>query len=217
MPMRFYGYFRSSAAYRCRIAFNLKGIEPAFVGVHLRRDGGQHKAAGYRAINPQGLVPALEIDGRILTQSLAIIEWLDETHPEPPLLPADSFGRARVRGFALAIAADIHPINNLRVLGYLRSNLNADEAAVNSWVRHWIEAGFEACEKLVLRSTESGGFCFGNTPTLADICLIPQLYNARRYDCDLSRYPNLVAIGARCNALPAFGAALPEKQPDAEP
>ena len=215
--MKFYGYFRSSAAYRCRIAFNLKGLAPDFVPVHLRRGGGEQKAAGYREINPQALVPSLEVDGRVLTQSLAIIEWLDETHPEPRLLPADPFARAEVRAFALAIAAEIHPLNNLRVLQYLKHQLKQEQAAIDTWYRHWVEEGLQACERLVLRNSRRGPYCFGEAPGLADVVLVPQLYNARRLNSDLSGCSTLVEIDATCAAHPAFAAAHPDKQPDAEP
>jgi maleylacetoacetate isomerase len=215
--MQFYGYFRSSAAYRCRIAFNLKGVAPDFVPIHLRRGGGEQKAATYRAVNPQGLVPALDLgEGRILTQSLAIIEWLDETIPAAPLLPRDPLARAEVRAFALVIAAEIHPLDNLRVLAYLKSPLGHDQATIDTWYRHWCEDGLAACERLVARSARRGRYAFGDTPGLADICLVPQLYNARRFNCDLSACPTLVEIDARCAELPAFADALPEKQPDAE-
>jgi maleylacetoacetate isomerase len=214
--MIIHGYYRSGASYRVRIALNLKGLSPDFVGVHLRKDGGQHRAASYRALNPQGLVPTLEDGGAVLTQSLAIIEYLEETRPEPPLLPADPVGRAHVRAFALAIAADIHPINNLRVLGYLRERLGQGDDGVNAWVQTWTAAGLAGCEALVQRSGTPDAFCFGDTPGLADCCLIPQLYHARRFGVDLAPYPALTAIEARCNALPAFADALPERQPDAD-
>jgi maleylpyruvate isomerase len=212
--MKFYGYFRSSAAYRCRIAFNLKGVAPEYVPVHLRR--GDQRAAEFLAANPQGLVPALDLGGRVLTQSLAIIEWLDETRPDPPLLPRDPLARAEVRAFALAIAADIHPLNNLRVLKYLKDPLGHEQAVIDDWYKHWIEAGLGACEELVLKNGRRGPYCFGSTPSLADICLIPQLANARRVDTDLSRCPTLLAIEAHCAQNPAFAAAAPDKQPDAE-
>lgn len=213
--LRFFGYFRSSAAYRCRIAFNLKGVVPDFVPVHLRRDGGEQFRPDYVAVNPQRLVPALELDGTILTQSLAIIEWLDETHPTPPLLPDAPLVRAQARAFALVITADIHPLNNLRVLAYLKRTLGHDQAAVDEWYRHWVREGLLACETLLARSGR-GRFCFGDDPSLADICLVPQMYNARRFGCDLSTLPRLVAIDAALAALPAFAAAHPDAQPDAE-
>jgi maleylacetoacetate isomerase len=212
--MRFYGYFRSSAAYRCRIAFNLKGLAPDFAPIHLRR--GDQRQAEYRGINPQGLVPALDIGWRVLTQSLAIIEWLEEVHPEPALLPGDAADRAEIRAFALAIAADIHPLNNLRVLKYLKSPLGHEQDVIDAWYRHWVEEGLRACEELVLKNGRRGPYCFGTTPTLADVCLIPQLANARRVDSDLSGCPTLLEVEAHCAHHPAFAAAAPEQQPDAE-
>jgi maleylacetoacetate isomerase len=211
--LRLYSYFRSSAAYRCRIALNLKGIAHEIVPVHLVKDGGQHHAPAYRALNPQGLVPTLEHDGRVITQSLAIIEYLDEIQPEPSLLPGDAETRARIRAFALAIACDIHPIDNLRVLNYLKGPLRQEQAAVDVWYRHWVETGLAACEALLPKGTSR--YCFGDQPTLADACLIPQLYNARRFNCDLAVTPRLVAIDAAARALPAFANAAPEAQPDA--
>ncbi len=211
--LKLYSYFRSSAAYRCRIALNLKGLAHETAFVHLIKDGGQHNAPAYRALNPQGLVPALEHDGRVITQSLAIIEYLDESHPEPPLLPGDAEQRARVRAFALAIACDIHPLNNLRVLNYLKGPLGHDQATVDAWYRHWAAGGPGG-----LRAAASGRgrrFCFGDAPTLADVCLMPQMYNARRFKCDLAAVPRLVAIDETARALPAFAYAAPEAQPDA--
>ncbi len=213
--MKLYDYFRSSAAYRVRIALNLKGLAPERAFVHLRR--GAQRADDYLAVNPLGLVPSLVTDGgEVLTQSLAIIEWLDETHPQPPLLPLDAAGRARVRALALAIACDIHPINNLRVLNYLTGTLGATEAQKNGWYRYWCDVGFEALETQLARAQATGAFCHGGSPTLADICLVPQLANARRVELDLSLYPTLLRIEAACNALPAFAAAAPAQQPDAE-
>jgi maleylacetoacetate isomerase len=211
--LKLHGYFRSSAAYRCRIALNLKGLAYETAFVHLGKDGGQHNAPAYRALNPQALVPTLEHDGNVITQSLAIIEYLDEIHPEPPLLPGEAGQRARIRAFALAIACDIHPINNLRVLNYLKGPLRQGQAAVDAWYRHWLETGLAACEALLRAAT--GRFCFGDQPTLADICLVPQIYNARRFHCDLSAMPRLAAIDAAARALPAFAEAAPEAQPDA--
>lgn len=214
--MRFHGYFRSSAAYRCRIAFNLKGVSPDFVSVHLRRGGGEQNTDAYRALNPQGLVPALEVGGQVLTQSLAIIEWLDETVPEPPLLPSDKDARARVRAFAQMIACDIHPLQNLRVLQYLRAPLGHDQAALDAWCRHWIGEGLAACEAVLARETHSGDFCFADAPGLADICLVPQIFSAARFGVDLAGMPRLRAIEAACQALGAFAAAHPDVQPDSE-
>jgi len=214
--MRLYDYFRSSAAYRVRIALNVKGVKPdARTHVPLRK-GGQ-RARDYLARNPQGLVPALELDdGRVLTQSLAIIEYLEETHPAPPLLPRDPAERVRVRGIALQIACDIHPLDNLRVLNYLIGTIGASREQKDAWYRHWIDVGFEALEKTLARDPATGRFCHGDTPTLADICLVPQIANARRFDIDLSSWPTLVRIESACSALPAFAEAAPERQPDAE-
>lgn len=213
--MRFHGFFRSSAAWRCRIAFGLKGVTPEFAPVHLRRGGGEQKMPAYRALNPQGLVPALEVDGRVLTQSLAIIEWLEETVPTPALLPKDPWTRAEVRAFALAIAADIHPINNLRVLNHLKDPLGHSQDEVDAWVRHWCEGGLAALEEMATR-TAGGLFTFGDTPGLADICLVPQLAGARRFGTDTAQWPRLSAIEAACNELAAFVEARPDRQPDAE-
>jgi maleylpyruvate isomerase len=212
--MKLYDYFRSSAAYRVRIALNLKGLEADREFVQLLK--AQQRADAYLALNPQGLVPALVMDeGEVLTQSLAIIEWLEDTHPEPPLLPASAIGRARVRSIALAIACDIHPINNLRVLNYLTNTLGVSNEQKNGWYRYWIDTGFEALEQRLAREPGTGRFCHGDLPTLADVCLVPQVANARRYKMDLSPYPTITRIDAACQALPAFAAAVPEKQPDA--
>jgi maleylpyruvate isomerase len=214
--MRLYDYFRSSAAYRVRIALNVKGIAPdERTYVHLRM--GSQRAQDYLALNPQGLVPALELDdGSVLSQSLAIIEYLDETHPEPPLLPADPVARARVRAIALSIACEIHPLNNLRVLNYLIGTMGVSREQKDGWYRYWIDVGFEALEKTLSRDGDTGRFCHGDAPTLADICLVPQIANARRFDIDMSPYPTLTRIESACNALPAFAAAAPSLQPDAE-
>ena len=211
-----HGYYRSSAAYRVRIALNLKGVAYADAFVHLTRDGGAQHGAAYMALNPQAQVPSLVVDGHTLTQSLAIIDYLDETHPEPPLLPASPPARARVRAIALAIACDIHPLNNLRVLAYLTGELGIDEDARHAWYRHWVEHGLGAVEAMVAGNPDRGRFCHGDTPGLADLCLVPQLFNARRFDCDLAACPALVAIDAACQQLAAFGDAAPESQPDAE-
>ena len=209
--MKLFGYFRSSAAFRVRIALNLKGMVVEHAFRHLRR--GEQSAPAYVALNPQGLVPSLVLDeGTVLTQSLAIIEWLDETHPEPPLLPADPIRRAKVRAFAGAIACDTHPLQNLRVLNQIRSL--SDEDGATAWARRVNEEGLLACETL-LRS-EPGPFCFGDRPTLADICLVPQMTNARRYGADLSAFGRLLAAEAAAMELPAFAAAHPARQPDAE-
>jgi maleylacetoacetate isomerase len=211
--LKLYTYFRSSAAYRCRIALNLKGLTHETVFVHLIKDGGQHTKPAYRALNPQALLPTLEHDGKVITQSLAIIEYLDEIQPQPPLLPRDAGERAKVRAFALAIACDIHPLNNLRVLNYLKGPLGHDQAAVDAWYRHWVETGLAACEALL--PGDGSKFCFGDEPSLADACLVPQIYNARRFNADLSAIPRLVAIEEACGKLTAFAQAEPEAQPDA--
>jgi maleylacetoacetate isomerase len=214
--MKLYDYFRSSAAYRVRIALNLKGLAPAREFVHLRN--GKQRDDGYLAVNPQGLVPVLVTDeGRVLTQSLAIIEYLDETVPSPPLLPRDAAGRARVRGIAQAIACDIHPIDNLRVLRYLVHTVGVEDAQKDAWYKYWIDVGLEALESTLSRDPATGRFCHGDAPTLADVCLVPQLANARRVDMDLSPYPTLVRIDAACQQLPAFADAAPQRQPDFEP
>lgn len=212
--MKVYGYFRSSASYRLRIALNLKGLAPEQAFVHLRR--GEQRAPDYLALNPEGLVPALVTDdGQVLTQSLAIIEWLDERFPLPRLLPEDADGRARVRAIALAIACDIHPIDNLRVLAYLRDRLGLDQAARDAWYAHWVAEGLTALEARLARDPATGRFCHGDAPTLADICLVPQLANAARMGCPLDAYPTLTRIAAVADTLPAFAAAAPGRQPDA--
>jgi len=213
--IRFHGYFRSSSAYRCRIAFNLKGIETDFVSVHLRKDGGQQKTPAYRALNPQALVPALEDGDFHLTQSLAIIEWLDETQAGPKLLPEDANLRAQVRAFAQVIACDVHPLQNLRVLDYLKAEFGADQAALDAWCGRWITDGLAACEAL-LATRPASTFCFGETPGLADICLVPQVFSAARFGVSLEAMPRVRAIAEACNALPAFAAAHPKNQPDWE-
>ncbi|HEY3303641.1 MAG TPA: maleylacetoacetate isomerase [Candidatus Binatia bacterium] len=214
--MKLYTFFRSSASYRVRIALNLKGLEYEQAPIHLRRGGGEQFSSGYKAKNPQALVPTLEDRGRRLTQSLAIIEYLEERYPAPPLLPKDPADRALVRAMALAVACEIHPIQNLRVLSYLRSELKQPEAEANRWAQHWIGLGFSALEQMVLAASKRGKFCFGDAPTLADLCLVPQVANARRFGCDFSGYPTLVRIDAHCVTLPAFVKAAPENQPDAE-
>jgi maleylacetoacetate isomerase len=211
-----YGYFRSSAAFRVRIALNLKGIVPEWKFVHLLKDGGQQHAPGYRAVNPQELIPTLIHDGHTIGQSLAIIEYLDEVKPEPPVLPRDAAGRARVRQLADMVACDIHPVNNLRVLLHLRDDFGASEEKRAAWQRHWISLGFAAIETLLAGSRQTGRYGHGDTPTLADICLIPQLANARRVNLDLSPYPTILRIEQTALAHPAFAAALPAAQPDAE-
>ena len=214
--MKLYDYFRSSAAYRVRIALNLKGLAPEREFVHLRK--GAQRSDDYLALNPQGLVPALVLDdGQVLTQSLAIVEYVDEIVPAPPLLPRDPAERARVRGLALAIACDIHPIDNLRVLRYLLHTVGVEEAQKDAWYKYWIDVGLEALETAVSRDPATGRFCHGDSPTLADVCLVPQLANARRVDMDLSPYPTLVRIDAECQKHPAFADAAPSRQPDFEP
>ncbi len=219
-----YSYFRSSAAYRVRIALNLKELNYELRPVHLLRDGGMHRRAEYRDINPQGLVPALQIqealDDGIRTmnfnQSLAILEYLEERYPEPPLLPKSPETRAFVRSLALMICCDIHPLNNLRVLNYLKQECELSEARAGSWYRHWIEEGFAALEKTLARTACPGTFCYGDRPSLADVCLVPQVYNALRFDCDLQPFPRISGIYQHCLQWPAFAAAAPECQTDAE-
>lgn len=213
--MKLYTYFRSSATFRTRIALNLKRIAYESVAIDLRAAAGEHRKPSFLAVNPQGLVPALEHEDTTIAQSLAIIEYLDETHPEPPLLPTSPADRARVRAMALAIACDMHPLNNLRVLNYLRSPLGHDEDTVNSWYRHWIGEGFRGLEEDAKRVSGDRRHMFGTTITLADICLVPQMYNARRFKCSVAAYPTLLAICAHLESLPAFAAAVPEAQPDA--
>jgi len=215
-PLTLHTYFRSSAAYRVRIALNLKGLKPDYRFIHLLKDGGQQHSDAYKAVNPQNLVPTLIDNGHAIGQSLAIIEYLEETHPEPPLLPKDAFGRARVRQIAYAVACDIHPVNNLRVLQHLKRDFGATDDQRTNWQIHWIALGFEAIETLLAQSPETGAYCHGNAPTLADICLIPQMANARRVNLDLVPYPTLLRIEQAALAHPAFAAAQPMEQPDAE-
>lgn len=214
--LKLHSYFRSSAAFRVRIALQLKGLPHETIPVHLLRDGGQQHAAAFRQLNPAGLVPVLEAGGDALAQSLAIIEYLEETHPLPPLLPADPLARAQVRALALDICCDIHPLNNLRVLRYLSRELKVDEAARDAWYRHWTERGLEAVEARLARRTQPGDFCHGDRPTLADCCLVPQVFNAQRMKCRTEQLPALLAIHDRCMALPAFQRAAPAQQPDVE-
>ena len=213
--MKLYTYFRSSAAYRVRIALHLKGLAFDSVPVHLLREGGQQHAAAYAALNPNETVPTLEDDGQILNQSLAIIEYLDETHPSPPLLPGSAADRARIRAIAQTIASDIHPINNLRVLQHLTRSFDLSEAQKNAWYCHWVERGLQTVEKMLARDPCTGRFCHGDAPTLADCCLVPQVFNARRYECSLDAFPRIRAIVETCEALPAFQQAAPAHQPDA--
>ena len=210
--MKLFGYFRSSAAFRVRIALNLKGLAHEDAFIHLRR--GDQRGDAYRTVNPQGLVPALEIDGHTLIQSMAIVEYLDETHPEPAFLPPDPAGRARVRALADIVACDIHPINNLRVLRYLSRPLGHEQEVIETWYNHWITAGFEALERLLAANPRTGDFCDGDRPGLADIALAPQVFNSERYRLDLSAYPTITRVYANCMKLDAFARAYPDNQPD---
>lgn len=214
--MKLYTYFRSSAAYRVRIALNLKGLPYEAIPVHLLREGGQQNQAAYREKSPLGIVPALQMETGVLTQSLAIIEWLDETYPQVPLLPADAEGRARVRAIAQTIACDIHPLNNLRVLGYLTKNFSIGEEQKNDWYRHWVNEGLAAVEKLLGGDSRTGTFCHGEMPSMADCCLIPQVFNARRFNCPLEGLPTIQRIAAVCEPMEAFQSASPARQADAE-
>jgi len=214
--MKLIGYFRSSAAFRVRIALNLKGIAVEHAFRHLRK--GEQRAPDYVAINPQKLVPALVLDtGEVLTQSLAILEYLEETHPVPPLLPRDPVERARVRSLALIPTADIHPIQNLRVMAYLREKYEQSEEGTFAWSRHWIETGFEAYEASIAGNRHTGAYSHGDQPTMADLCLVPQVFNAQRFKVDMSKFPTIQRIYATCMRHPAFDAAQPSRQPDAEP
>jgi maleylacetoacetate isomerase len=212
--MKLYGFFRSSAAFRVRIALNLKRLSYEQSAIHLRRN--DQTSPAYLALNPQGLVPALEDEGQVFIQSLAIIEYLDETHPEPPLLPGHPADRARVRALAQVIGCDIHPLDNLRVLRYLAKPLGHDEQTIGVWYNHWIAAGFESLEALLADDEQTGTFCHGDAPGLADICLVPQCFNAQRYKLDMTPYPTIRRIFETCMKLAAFENARPEKQPDAE-
>ncbi|MDO9599918.1 MAG: maleylacetoacetate isomerase [Azoarcus sp.] len=214
--MKLYTYFRSSAAYRVRIALNLKGLAYQAIPVHLLRTGGEHRQEDYLAINPAALVPALVDGERALSQSMAIIEYLDETHPEPSLLPGAATDRARIRGIAQAIACDIHPLNNLRVLQYLGRELGATKEQKDAWYRHWVELGLEALETTLAGDARTGAFCHGDTPTLADCCLVPQVFNARRLNCRIDKLAVINRIVERCEAMESFRLAAPENQPDAE-
>lgn len=211
-----YGYWRSSASYRVRMALNLKGIDYQQQPVHLVRDGGQQHAPAYRAINPQGQVPTLLHDGHQLIQSMAILEYLEERFPAPPLLPDQPAGRARVRALANVIACDTHPLNNLRVLKYLTGPMQQDEAVKQSWYRHWMANGMDAFEQLLQSSDHTGQFCHGDQPTIADCCLLPQVYNARRFDCDESGWPEITRIAENLQAISEIQHAAPENQPDAQ-
>ncbi|WMS92810.1 maleylacetoacetate isomerase [Pseudoalteromonas sp. HL-AS1] len=208
--MKLYSYFRSSAAYRVRIALNLKAIDHELAIVNLLKS--EQLGEDYLATNPQGLLPALETDDGVLAQSLAILEWLDEAYPQSPLITGTAWQKSQIRNLSFAIACDIHPVNNLRVLKYLSNELGVDDEAKNKWYRHWIEVGFE---KIELMLNENNGYCFGDQPTLADICLVPQVFNAIRFNVDMSAYPKIAAIYEHCNKLAAFNDAAPQNQPDA--
>ena len=211
--MQLYNFFRSGTSHRLRIALNLKGLDYDYIAVDLRTE--EHLGAAFKALNPQGLVPALVHDELVLTQSPAIIEWLEERYPTPPLLPKNPEDRAKVRALAALVSCDIHPLNNRRILEYLRNTLGCDDAAVSAWCATWINAGFEAFEALLAADRQRGAFCFGNTPTVADICLIPQVESARRFKIDLTPFPNIVAVDQACCALEAFRRAAPAVQTDA--
>jgi maleylpyruvate isomerase len=204
-----YDYFRSSACFRVRIALNLKGLAYQTIPIHLVKEGGEQYSPAYQRINPQQLVPTLQEGDKLLTQSLAIIEYLNDCHPAPQLLPTDPYQKALVRAFALAIAADMHPLNNLRVLTYLTKELAITDEQKNTWYQHWMTKGLSALESYLNKHSPSSDFCFGDTPTLADICLVPQLFNARRFACDLSAYPRLVSIDQHCQTFTAFINAKP--------
>lgn len=214
--MQLYTYFRSTAAYRVRIALNLKGVGADCRFVHLVRDGGEQHKEAYRKLNPQELVPTLVDGGAPIAQSLAIIEYLEEKYPQPPLLPKDVAGRARVRALAQTVACDIHPLNNLRVLQYMERELGVDKPARDRWYRHWVQEGFEALESMLASSPATGRYCHGDTPGLADACLVPQVFNARRFDCGLEPFPTIARIEGACLELEAFVNATPENQPDAQ-
>lgn len=214
--MKLYNYFRSSASFRVRIALNLKGLPYEYAVVHLTKDGGQQFDPSFRALNPDALIPVLDDDGRTLTQSLAIIEYLEETHPEPPLLPRDAMERAYVRAIALGVACEIHPLNNLRVLRYLVRKLGASEEQKNAWYRHWVEEGLAAIEARLVAEKRTGRYALGDRVTLADVVLVPQIFNAMRFDCRLDHVPVIMGIFGRCMELSAFDDAQPSRQPDAE-
>jgi maleylpyruvate isomerase len=211
--VKLHSYYRSSAAFRVRIALNLKGLAYETQAIHLIKDGGHNRRPEYRAINPQMRVPALVTPGgEVLIQSLAIIEYLDETHPQPPLLPKDPIARAKVRALSELIACDIHPLNNTSSLRYLKNKLGQEQSAIDTWYHHWVLEGFEALEQLI----EAGPYCCGDAVTIADVCLVPQLYNARRLKVPLDKFPKILSVDAACLQLPAFDRARPENQPDAE-
>lgn len=208
--MKLYDYFRSTACYRVRIALNLKGIEYEKIDIHLINNGGEQHSPEYRQVNPQELVPSLEVDSHIINQSLAIIDYLEETFPTPALLPANPLAKAEIRSLALIVACDMHPLNNLRVLNHLKEEFKATETQVTQWYHHWLKAGFDAFESKLQRMKRTDGFCFGNTASLADLCLIPQVYNAQRFNFSLDPYPLIREINAHCLTLKAFQEAAPE-------
>ncbi|HEX7983368.1 MAG TPA: maleylacetoacetate isomerase [Duganella sp.] len=215
--MKLYTYFRSSAAYRVRIALNLKGLAYEAQPVHLLRDGGEHLADAYRAVNPSKLLPTLEDDdGAVIGQSLAILEYLEDTRPQTPLLPADPVGRARVRALALTVVADTHPLGNLRVLKYIKGEMGQTEEVKLEWHRHWLRSGLATLESLLAGDARTGVYAHGDTPTIADCCLVPHVFNAQRFEVDMAPYPTVMRINAACAELPAFQQAHPSKQPDAE-
>jgi maleylpyruvate isomerase len=214
--MKLYSYFRSSAAYRVRIALNLKNLAYEYMPVHLLRSGGEQLTAEYRKLNPDGVVPTLVDGDVVLQQSLAIIEYLDETHPQPPLLPSDPADRAYVRAVALQLACEVHPLDNLRVLRYLKHQLGVSEEAKNAWYRHWVENGFDSLEARLAAEPRVGKLVFGDEPTLADLCLVPQVFNAQRFNIDTQRYPTIQRIYDYASGLDAFARAAPGVQPDAE-
>jgi maleylacetoacetate isomerase len=214
--MKLYTYYRSSAAFRARIALNFKGVPYEALSRHLLRQGGEHRQPGYLQANPQGLIPALEDGGVVIGQSLAILEYLEEKFPEPPLLPRDPLARAQVRSMTLGIACDLHPLQNLRVTNYLEREMGQDVAAVSRWRQHWIDLGLGVLEELVKRHSGDGRHCYGKSVTFVDVCLAPQMASAKRFGCDLDKYPALLRITEYLNTLPAFEKARPENQPDAE-
>ena len=213
MNVKLHGFFRSGSSHRLRIALNLKGLAYEYIAVNLRSE--EHLSARYKALNPQGFVPTLETDGQVLIQSPAIIEWLEERCPTPSLLPADSLDRARVRALAAIVGCDIHPVNNRRIVEYLRGPLRCGQGTINAWCATWITAGFDAIEALLAADRDRGDYCFGHAPTLADVYLVPQVESARRFKVDVSRWPGISAVDAACSQLDAFRVAAPALQPDA--